>query len=94
MMVFFDTLARCAVGLDENASKDMGLLIGGLDTVKEEWGCAAVAVHHSTKAKADVERGSGATYAAMDTVLLLDGSRRTLIVTPMAKEAMRRDWYL
>lgn len=76
----FDTLARCAVGLDENSAKDMGLLVDGLEQVRQEFECSNLLVHHSTKASPKTERGSGVVFGAVDTVLsfMRDGARLKL----------------
>lgn len=71
LLIIFDTLARCAVGLDENSAKDMGTLIAGLDQLRKDFGSTLLVVHHSTKSSAKTERGSGAIYGAADTVLSL-----------------------
>lgn len=71
LLIIFDTLAKCAVGLDENSAKDMGLLVHGLELIREEFSCTLILVHHSTKANPKMERGSGAVFGAVDTVLSL-----------------------
>lgn len=78
ILIIFDTLARCAVGLDENSAKDMGLLVDGLEQIRTELGCSVLLVHHSTKASPKTERGSGAIFGAVDTVLSLQQDRRYL----------------
>ena len=65
-LIVADTLARCAVGLDENSAKDMGLFVAGLDWVRKQTGACILTVHHTTKS-GGTERGSGAFKGAMDT---------------------------
>jgi RecA-family ATPase len=49
-MVIIDTFARCAVGFDENAAKDMGLVIDAATRLRD---CTdngvVVIVHHTGK---------------------------------------------
>lgn len=71
LLIIFDTLARCAVSLDENSAKDMGELVEGLEQLRLELQCSIMLVHHSTKANPKTERGSGAVFGAVDTVLSL-----------------------
>ena len=79
-LIIFDTLARCAVGLDENSAKDMGTLVEGLEAIRREFDCSVLLVHHSTKASPKTERGSSAVFGAVDTVLSLlrDGANMKL----------------
>ena len=69
LMVVVDTVARAAVGLDENSAKDMGLFVDGMETIRKAFDCTVLVVHHSTKSAPDKERGSGALYAAVDTAI-------------------------
>ncbi|MFA7265760.1 MAG: bifunctional DNA primase/polymerase [Candidatus Nanopelagicales bacterium] len=67
--IILDTLARMAVGADENSAKDMGLLVDQADYIKRQTGACVIPVHHAGK---DVERGmrgSTALYGAADTVI-------------------------
>lgn len=65
-LVVVDTLARCAVGADENSAKDMGRLVEQLDQVRRSSGAAVVVVHHSGKTLEHGARGSSALRAAVD----------------------------
>lgn len=66
-MVIIDTLARSAVGLDENSARDMGQFIAAVDRIKDTLGCSVLVVHHTGKS-GDM-RGSTALYGAADSVL-------------------------
>jgi len=76
--VLIDTLARCAVGLDENSAKDMGILINGCDELRKSLArelpgaipCAVVLVHHTGKSGTGY-RGSSALIAAADMAIEL-----------------------
>jgi hypothetical protein len=66
IFVALDTLARCAVELDENSAKDMGLFIEACDTIRRATGAAVMPVHHSGKDARNGARGSSALRAAVD----------------------------
>lgn len=68
-LIIFDTLARCFEG-DENKTEDMGRFVKGVDRFRGRYGCAVLAVHHTSKAGAD-ERGNGALRAASDVMIRL-----------------------
>lgn len=76
-LVIFDTLARCAVGADENSSQEMGVVVDHLDRIRRRIsassgaGCTAMVVHHSGKSAPAVMRGSSAVLGAMDTAIAL-----------------------
>ena len=70
-LIVFDTLARCAVGVDENAAMDMGRVVAGMDRIKQEFGATVLTLHHSKKAEGKTIRGSSALAGAIDTALAL-----------------------
>jgi hypothetical protein len=72
VLVIVDTLARSAVGLEENSARDMGIFVHALDTIRNSLNCAVLVVHHS--GKDGRIRGSSALYAAADCVLALTNS--------------------
>ncbi len=53
-LVIVDTLARATPGVDENATKDMGVVVQHCDRIKDALGCTVLPVHHSGK---DITRG-------------------------------------
>jgi hypothetical protein len=71
VLVVFDTLARCMVGGDENATKDMGLVISSVDLIRTQLGATVLVLHHPLKSNSNVERGSSALAGALDTKMLL-----------------------
>jgi len=85
-LIIFDTLARCAVGMDENSAKDMGQIIDGLEEIRAAFGSTSILVHHSTKANPKTERGSGAIYGAVDTVLSLSADGKDYIKLECQKQ--------
>lgn len=70
-LIVIDTVARHMPGMDENSAKDMGSLIQIADTLKQEFNCSIMFVHHTGLANHDRARGSSAFKAALDTEILL-----------------------
>lgn len=68
-LIIFDTLARCAVGLDENHAGDMGRFADALGALAKATGAHVLTVHHN--AKGGDYRGSTAIPAAVDTHITL-----------------------
>ena len=64
-VVFVDTLARAAVGLDENSAADMGLLMAACDEIRHKYDCCVVIIHH-TGHDASRARGSTAIKGTLD----------------------------
>jgi hypothetical protein len=69
--VVFDTLSRCTVGVDENAAKEMNVVVASLERIKREFGATVLVVHHSTKADGKTIRGSSVISGGVDTALAL-----------------------
>lgn len=69
-LIVIDTLARCLVGVDENASQFVGQFIEAAALLQRKTGAACLILHHFTKNK-PIERGSGALRGAADTLLFL-----------------------
>ena len=86
-LVVIDTLARCMVGGDENAARDVGLFIDNVDTLRRDTGAGTLVVHHTGKT-GDDERGSSALRGAADLMAALrpDGANYRLECTK-AKDA-------
>jgi len=78
-LVVIDTLARCAVGAEENSAKDMGKLVDNCDLVRNRTGACVLLVHHSGKDPGNGARGSSVLRASMDSEISLDA--HTLSVT-------------
>jgi len=80
-MLFIDTFARSAVGVDENDAMQMGVWIDAVTTLKMDLGCDVVTVHHAQKPRPDGgtvrERGSSAFIGAVDTVVRLARKTKT-----------------
>lgn len=66
-LVIIDTMARSAVGMDENSSKEVGVFIRRVDHMRFELGCSILVVHHT--GKSGHMRGSSSLYGAADAVI-------------------------
>jgi len=67
-LIIVDTLARVAVGADENSAKDMGQVVDGFETLKRETGASILAIHHTRK-DGGPERGSSSLRGACDVMI-------------------------
>lgn len=67
-MVILDTYARvmARAGLDENKALDVMRFVSQAEILKQGWGCAVLAIHHSGKDDTRGPRGSGSLIAAVD----------------------------
>lgn len=82
-MLFIDTFARSAVGVDENQAKDVGEWIDAVTKLQQEMGADVVALHHARKPSDDKpvrERGSSAFIGAVDAAIRLSRVRNTVTV--------------
>jgi hypothetical protein len=73
-LIVIDTVARAMPGKNENSAQDMGELIASMDLLRELWGAAVVAVHHTGHVAESRARGSSSFYAALDSEYIV--SRR------------------
>jgi hypothetical protein len=69
-LIVLDTLARCAVGLDENSAKDMGAFVEAVRLLAERTKAHVMTVHHNNKS--GEYRGSTALVAAVDSWISLE----------------------
>ena len=70
-LVIFDTLARMALGLEENSATDMGAAVRKFDVLRRDGGCGVMVVHHTTRGSTH-GRGSTALLGALDSELLVE----------------------
>jgi ABC-type oligopeptide transport system ATPase subunit len=90
-LIVIDTLARSAVGLDENSARDMGMLVAACDEVKIATGACVLVVHHTGKNGAS-ERGSSALRGAADTMLkVVEDAELRKIVFDKQKDAPEKE---
>lgn len=66
-MVVADTLARIMGAGDENATKDMGVVVKNVDVIRAATNTQFVLIHHTGKDASKGARGSSALRAATDT---------------------------
>lgn len=66
-LIVLDTLARCIVGGDENAAKDVGIAVDAAERLRRASGACVLLVHHSGKDQAAGARGSSALRGAVAT---------------------------
>lgn len=87
-LIVIDTLARAMAGADENSSRDMGALIGGLDRIRQQWGCTVLVLHHTGHAASDRARGSSAFHAALDSEFMITPGKKSFTI----RATKCKDW--
>ncbi|CAB4760221.1 unannotated protein [freshwater metagenome] len=78
--VFVDTFARATAGIEENSSRDVGLVIYELDRIRKAIKAPVIVVHHSGKDASKGARGSSAMRAAVDVEIEVTGSENRVMV--------------
>ncbi len=68
-LIIVDTLARHAVGVEENSAREMGAWIAGVEALATEFGCTVLLVHHAGKSAQNGMRGSSALVGAISTAI-------------------------
>ena len=84
-LIVFDTLQRCTVGANENLQQDMGQVVSMVDTLRQNYNCAILAVHHDTKSGESM-RGSSVIRASADTTIQLTTSGESFIEMTCTKQ--------
>lgn len=79
-LVVFDTLARMAVGVDENSAQGMGVLVQAFEDVKRATGSGTVLLVHHTGKDGETVRGSSSLEGAMDTVYRIDAAHEPSVL--------------
>lgn len=67
-LIIFDTQSRCAVGVEENQSAEMSVLVDALDTLRAATGACVLCVHHTPRTALNL-RGSNAQEGAATTII-------------------------
>lgn len=82
-LIILDTLARSFGPGDENSTADMSGFVASLDSLREDFGCAVLVVHHTGLSERERARGAYAFTAALDWSYRLDicGDTRVLTCT-------------
>jgi AAA domain len=83
-LVIVDTLSRVLAGGDENAPRDMGLLVANLAHVQEGTGAHVLAIHHVPQGQLRL-RGHGSLLGSMDTTVSLEKSRSGSVTATIDK---------
>ena len=76
-----DTVAKCMVGLNENDAGDVGRFIGFVDSLRDEFECSVICLHHFGKDEGRGGRGSSAFQAGFDTTLAVKRVPQTKLVS-------------
>lgn len=94
-LIVIDTMARSMVGGDENAARDVGLLVAAVDSIRATSRAAALVVHHTGKNGED-ERGSSALRGAADMMHALkpDGAGLRLECVKAKDSEPYEPWFL
>lgn len=81
-LLVFDTLAKCAVGGEENSARDMGRVLDAAYSLSGALGCSVLIIHHTTK-DGSAYRGSSALLGGVDWAAELkrSGNKTTLTCT-------------
>lgn len=82
-LIVLDTVAKSMLGLDENSSKDVSAFNAYIDSLKDEFGCTVLNLHHFGYEN-ERARGSSALPAGIDTKLEVRRLKDTLAVTLQA----------
>jgi len=91
-LVVFDTLARLAVGLNENDNGDIGQIVGKLEALQRRLGCAVLVVHHTGKDEARGMRGGSALLGAADTAFAVKKDSATASSLEVNKQKDAEAW--
>ncbi len=79
-MIIIDTLAKAAIGAEENSAKEMGIVLSNVEKIRDACNCAVVLVHHMN-AQGKKLRGSTAIFANLEQVLAVSVDPETKIRT-------------
>lgn len=67
--IVLDTVAKSMAGLDENKAQDAGVFVQFCDSLRDEFECPVIALHHLGKDGNSHGRGSSALVAGFDTII-------------------------
>lgn len=74
-LVIVDTQARCTVSVDENAFKEMSVIVDRVEKLRKLTGACVVLVHHSGKTAGAGSRGSSVMLGALTTEISVTKTR-------------------
>jgi hypothetical protein len=78
--IVLDTVAKSMAGLDENKAQDAGVFVAFCDSLRDEFECPVIALHHLGKDGKEHGRGSSALVAGFDTIIHVKRVPETLAV--------------
>ena len=78
--IFLDTVAKCMIGLNENDARDCGIFIAFVDSLRDEFECPVICLHHFGKDEGRGGRGSSALPAGFDTIIHVKRAPGTKLV--------------
>jgi hypothetical protein len=84
VLIIFDTLRRCSVGLDENSAVDMGVFTDALGEIAAKTGACVLAIHHNNKT--GEYSGSTALAGNVDTRLTCKRHTDGLVTLTIEKQ--------
>ncbi|MFG0316316.1 MAG: AAA family ATPase [Planctomycetota bacterium JB042] len=84
-IIVLDTVARCILPGDENSNHDMSNFVEGLGGLQREFGCTVLLIHH-TGHEDSRERGASALRGAVDTLIRVRETDRTMTLTCEAQK--------
>jgi KaiC/GvpD/RAD55 family RecA-like ATPase len=79
-LIVVDTLARVAVGRDENSARDMGEIVAAAEALRRSFDASILLIHHTRK-DGGSERGSSALRGAADVMIECKSTQFVNIVT-------------
>jgi hypothetical protein len=79
-LAVIDTLAKAAVGADENSAKEMGVVLDNAQKIEEATGAHVMLLHH-LNADGKRLRGSTAIYANLDQVIAVSEDEESKVRT-------------
>lgn len=82
--IILDTQARCTVGLEENSTREMGMVVAALDVLKETTGACVALVHHSGT-QGGRARGSSAILGALDAEFEVEADKDAMTVSVLTR---------
>ena len=85
-VIVIDTAARVIPGLDENSSRDMGMLVRNCDAIAKNFEGLVILVHHSGKVADSGMRGSSALLGAADCVISIASDETGLRTAVIEKQ--------
>ena len=89
-LIVIDTLARALHGESDNDAKAMNGFVACMDTLREEWGAAVLAVHHTGNENFDRPRGHSSFSAALDSWYVMTANGYGLPTQLVSKK--EKDW--